>query len=346
MPDAVSRGPAGPGDMFCPELRVFMIISVSFASALICAALMGYAIQSGATCTVYAVSELIEKRRASRLIAMLEAGLWVAVVVTLAGAAQLAVDPPRAYAPTLWTIAGGLLLGLGAFVNGACVFGSVARIGSGEIGFIATPLGYFLGVLVFDQMRAAPQVHSAGTGWQLPILLALAIGAYALIRASLVLIWTIRRTRPDHARLLWDPHEATLVIGVTFAIMMLSVGRWTYPELLSDLAHGKDHGTLWRIILFLALLAGARLAGYRQGKTAWITPTRQRIAACLCGGAMMGMGGTLIPGGNDGLVLVGLPFLMPYALLALAVMVGVIALAIVTQTTWMARRAAPQPAAD
>ncbi|MNT83615.1 hypothetical protein D3C72_2235130 [compost metagenome] len=33
---------------------------------------------------------------------------------------------------------------------------------------------------------------------------------------------------------------------------------------------------------------------------------------------MMGIGGTLIPGGNTGLVLVGMPLLWPYAWLAFA----------------------------
>ena len=62
--------------------------------------------------------------------------------------------------------------------------------------------------------------------------------------------------------------------------------------------------------------------------TAWTMPTRKRIQTCLIGGAMMGIGGAMIPGGNDGLVLVGLPFLMPYALASLTTMVTVIALAI------------------
>ena len=114
-------------------------------------------------------------------------------------------------------------------------------------------------------------------------------------------------------------------------MMMLGVGPWTYPELLSDIAKGKSAEMLWRILLFAALLAGARLGGLRHGRSAWVRPTAARIRSCLIGGAMMGVGGALIPGGNDGLVLVGLPFLMPYALVALTTMVLVIALAILLQ---------------
>lgn len=305
-----------------------------FAVALICAGSMGYAIQSGATCTVYAVSELIEKRRASRLIAMLEAGLWVAATLMIGRLLLVAPVTVTNYSSGSLTVLGGILLGLGAYVNGACVFGSVARLGSGEIGFVVTPLGYFLGVKLFDSVFQTAPVHLADAvpaGSQLPLVVLATFAFYAVFRAARVTWWTIQRVRPANAPTLWNPHEATLVIGVTFAVMLLVVGRWTYPELLSDLAKGETNDILSRIALFAALLTGARLGGMRHGFAAWIKPTTARINACLIGGGMMGIGGSLIPGGNDGLVLVGLPFLMPYALLALATMVTVIALAILTQ---------------
>lgn len=307
------------------------LITAAFAIAMLCAGLMGYAIQSGATCTVYAVSELIEKRRASRLIALLEAGLWVAA--TLIIAAWLEMLPVRTAAFELGklTILGGILLGLGAYVNGACVFGSVARIGSGEIGFLITPLGFFLGVEIFEKLVGIEPMRlpqAASSLAQLPLLLLAAFTLLAAARAARIIWRAFRRDRPAGTSPLWNPHVATLVIGITFAVMLLGVGPWTYTELLADLAKGKMGGIIWRIALFAALLAGARLGGLRHGMTAWTKPTRERIQTCLIGGAMMGVGGALIPGGNDGLVLVGLPFLMPYALASLATMVTVIALAI------------------
>ncbi len=307
------------------------MITAAFGIAVLCAGLMGYAIQSGATCTVYAVSELIEKRRASRLVALLEAGLWVAA--TLIIAALLQMTPVRAAAFELGrlTILGGILLGLGAYVNGACVFGSVARVGSGEIGFLITPLGFFLGVEIFDKLVGIEPMRlpqAASSFAQLPLLLLATFMFLALARAARIIWRAFQRDRPAGANKLWNPHVATLIIGITFAVMLLGVGPWTYTELLSDLAKGKSGDIIWRIALFTALLAGARLGGLRHGMTAWTMPNRLRIQTCLVGGAMMGFGGAMIPGGNDGLVLVGLPFLLPYALASLATMVTVIALAI------------------
>lgn len=52
--------------------------AVGLLLATLAVAVMGFAIQRGATCTVAAVDELLTKRRAHRLVAMPEASLWVA----------------------------------------------------------------------------------------------------------------------------------------------------------------------------------------------------------------------------------------------------------------------------
>jgi toxin CptA len=50
------------------------------------------------------------------------------------------------------------------------------------------------------------------------------------------------------------------------------------------------------------------------------------LARCLSGGILMGAGSLAIPGGNDGLVLTGLPLLWPHAWIAFATMCVSIAL--------------------
>lgn len=58
--------------------------ATAFSIALLCAAIMGYAIQRGATCMVAAVEEVLTRRRAHRLIALGEAAIWVAGGLILA----------------------------------------------------------------------------------------------------------------------------------------------------------------------------------------------------------------------------------------------------------------------
>ena len=50
----------------------------------------------------------------------------------------------------------------------------------------------------------------------------------------------------------------------------------------------------------------------------------------------MGLGGMLIPGGNDSLILVGLPLIQPHAWAAIAAMALVIALGLLVQRRWAA----------
>ena len=74
-----------------------------------------------------------------------------------------------------------------------------------------------------------------------------------------------------------------------------------------------------------------------------IKPRRPSILAigrCLLGGFMLGFGGSLVPGANDGLILLGLPLLYPHAWLAFASMLLTIAAALLVQEhgTAMVRR--------
>jgi hypothetical protein len=300
--------------------------------ALFSAALMGMAIQRGATCMVAAVDEVITRRRCSRALALAEAAIWVGgltAIAQLAGAFRMA---PANYAVTLWTLLGGLLLGLGAWVNRACVFGAVARIGSGQWAYFATPVGFFLGCLI--PIGSTSAVHGP------TVLFAHA----ALIAAgfSLLALWRLGEAAraPDRLGHLWAPHRATLLIAITFVTTMLTVGLWAYTDALAALAHAMDARLALRGVMVLALLAGAVAGGWIAGA---IRPERIRAAAvlrCLTGGALMGFGGMLVPGSNDGLIMFGLPLLRPYAWVAVATMTLAIAasIALTSRLAIMARR--------
>ena len=55
-----------------------VVFSAAFVVAVLCASVMGYAIQRGATCAVAAVDEVVAERAFGRLLALVEAALWVA----------------------------------------------------------------------------------------------------------------------------------------------------------------------------------------------------------------------------------------------------------------------------
>jgi toxin CptA len=318
--------------------------------AALCVGLMGFAIQRGATCTVAAVDEVLTKGRARRLTAMLEASLWVAGGLALAQLAQLGGSMPGAHAVGAWTVIGASLLGLGAWLNGACVFGAIARLGSGEWAYAATPLGFYLGCLSVGLLF--PQAHSTPLADPSPLLLG------GPVVAAVFLAFVLWRLKPALAALrgpgaaawlrqtVWAPHAATIVIGVTFVLTLLLAGRWAYTDALADLARemrlamDSRRAPLLPLALFAALCAGALIGGHSAGRWQPRSGSPAQALRCCVGGAVMGWGSLLIPGSNDGLILIGLPLLRPYAWLAFATMFAVIALAMTLQRAWRTRHTA------
>lgn len=289
---------------------------------------MGYAIQRGATCTVAAVAQILNERKFSRLWAMIEASIWVLGGLLLLNRLGHAELMPAAYELSVWTVAGAVLLGVGAAVNKGCVFGAIARFGNGDWAYIATPIGFYLGCLMVQSpLLSVMNVTLAKPSIVLesPIWLALAIFAWMMFRA-LPPLYRSWRDPKGLTKGLWAPHSATLVIGVTFVILFWLMGPWAYTDLLAELARGGMSGVSLRAALLLALLAGAALGGWTASYFRPIAVTFGGLARCLLGGIMMGIGSLAIPGSNDGLILTGLPLLRPHAWVAFATMCIAIAL--------------------
>lgn len=291
----------------------------AFLLALAAALAMGFAIQRGGTCMVAAVDQLVRKKSATRLLALIECSLWTSGLGLGAISLGLHFTASPAYAPGLTTFFGGLLLGLGASVNGACVFGSVARIGSRDWNYLLALPGFFLGSLAHHHAVGAPAGAAMGTSasvWSLPLLVLLAGSlAYGATRA-----WRGRRTSGP----LFDYRLATISIGFAFVVLAVVSGPWTYTEVFSRVAHGGAAPSIFEAALLGALLAGAVIGGWNGARGGGFRMTR--ALQCLVGGMLMGAGSSLIPGGNDNLILVGLPSFQSHAWLAILSMILAIAI--------------------
>ena len=307
-----------------------VLTSAAFLVAAACAGLMGFAIQRGATCTVAAVDEVVRRGAFRRLTAMVEASIWVVGGLAIAQTLGFLPAMPAGMAVTGATIVGGALLGLGAWVNGACVFGAIARLGSGEWCYATTPLGFYAGCVAFA--AAVPNASARVLPYESPVLAAApwvavlfaVFGAWRVGRALLApgdSELLVRRIRDAFATDLWTPHAATTVIGVTFVFLLLAAGgAWAYTDVLAELARGMAANVAVRGFLLLALFAGAVAGGWTAGRFRRAAISWGQLARCIVGGALMGWGSLWIPGGNDGLILVGMPLLWPYAWVAFGAM--------------------------
>lgn len=276
----------------------------------LCAFVMGIAIQRGSTCLVAAFDELLSVGQATRLLAIAEASLWVTGGLLLARAAGDMVSVPHPSTTTALAIVGGSLFGIGA-----CAFGTVARFGSGEWAYAFTPLGIFVGDLSLRHVLAMMAASAPEDS------LILAIGSWVLVPITMLIIWRVvgfgrSLASADSISRPWSAHAATAVIGVTFLAMFLTIGPWAYTDLLSDIARGAvDLGDV-RCVLIGALLLGAVSAGWQGGRLQFRAPVGRAVFRCWAGGLLMGWGSALIPGGNDGLLLIGVPLLRSYAWVA------------------------------
>lgn len=297
-----------------------------FLATLALASGFGFLTRWANICIVHAGERWLVHRRADVLLdfascAAFSGLLLVPLAWTMPGWMQLS---PVAW-PTLPLFAGALLFGLGASVNGACAFGTVARIGAGDFALLFSLPGYALGLVLGRGLGAtrptpwnSPVAHfdTVGLGWWLLLALLASLEVRAMRTAP------PGRRRRDRLMLI----AMSLCGGLLFAMVRNSIyGRAVEPG-VRWLARIPGMYEWSGLTLLLAVLGGATVAGVIRSEWRWRPPQPLRSLQSLAGGTLMGCGAALIPGGNDFLVLWGAPSAAPDAMVALPAMVtGVLA---------------------
>src|SRR5262249_27681813 len=153
-------------------------------------------------------------------------------------------------------------------------------------------------------------------------------------------VWRLWRAWPQGASLsqvlLASPYRLTAaaaVLGISNGVLYALHGSWAYTTAiqreigLGGIESEKPGAVQW--LLVGSLLAGAIFSAIQRNRfrLAW-RPSAAWIQNII-GGALMGFGAFLIPGGNDVLLLEGIPSLSPRALLALVAMIIGIAATII-----------------
>jgi toxin CptA len=293
--------------------------AAAFIVGLLAIGLLGFANQRGGLCTVQALEDILERRQFGRLFALIEASLWVAGGLVLLEAFGLVHVMPAGFEPSVHTVLGGVLLGVGAVFNGACAFGTIGRIGRGQWAYLAMPIGFFLGCLAMSQWFV-PREHAAKSMlFVLPWWVT--IGCVVLIAWRLFVHgFAVRRAAPQPLSRHWSPHVATVCVGLAFLVASVALGTWTYTESLIGFARGMSVNGLAHLALIVAVFTGSGVGAWRMGVFRPLAPRVRDVARCTVGGFLMGAGAFAIPGGSDGLVLVGMPMLWSYAWLGFASM--------------------------
>src|SRR6476659_3371341 len=114
--------------------------------------LAGYATQRGSVCAVRATNELVLERKASRYVGFFFCAACGLLVMAMAEMLGRPVFVHYAgLSVSLAAVVGGAIVGLGAYINGRCAFGTVAELGSGRLSRLATLLGFIAGTVLGDR---------------------------------------------------------------------------------------------------------------------------------------------------------------------------------------------------
>lgn len=289
----------------------------------VAAFVLGTALARANSCTVASTRRLVIERRSDWLLGLLVAISWSGLTLSLFALAM----PGKIYMPGqmpigLPLVAGGVLLGIGATLNGGCFLGSVRRLGRGDLNYLFTLAGIAVAMALAslwlsDESPDQAMAHGLevlrpkdSTAW--------AILAFAPFAAYGLWKWISRR----RATML-----ALIGVGISGGVVYASSPGWSYASTLARAVSGQlDHNPSLAEAGTVALVCGAILSSAVKHEFALRRPRLKPSLGCLFGGALMGIGAMLIPGGNDTLMLWAIPGLTAYGPAAYAIMIATIAM--------------------
>jgi hypothetical protein len=269
---------------------------------------LGFALNHGSVCTVIATTELFSEKRPARFIALIECAIWAALVYAI-----LETSPTmyHGWSSLGYLVPAAILFGVGIYVNGACVFGSVGHIGNGETVFGFTFIGIaavFYFESLFGLLPQRPPIRDSlpfGT-----VSLAIALLAILALRLSVSL-----KSESNFRRLTLSMGA----IGITFTIVAVVAPQFSITTSVGSIASIPVTGAVISVCMFGGSLISAR-SRRRRFMLKW--PTIKGVARTTLGGILMGVGALSIPGGNDTLLMIGFPMGAWQAVLAYLLLVA------------------------
>lgn len=321
-----------------------MIGAVTFAFCCVLAGILGFAAHRASVCTVRAVAEYTHSGTGYMMVSIGKSVLWVfAVTLPVFFLLPQTAGNIGGWQLTGMAMAGGLLFGIGAGVNGACAYSTMTRMVDGEIGMLLAVAGFALGVGAFVLLLGGEVLaRPAATPGLVPVIV-----PYAGILGAAFLAWAVYefarlwRTRPNDRslrQLVLAPQyrlsTSAMLIGLCAGTIFLLFGSPGYTTTFQQVIEGylgtRDWPPYGRWIVLVAVLFGMLSSTWQRRSFRIDWRPRWSWLRNIIGGALMGFGTALLPGGNDALVLYGIPSLSPHAIPAYLALVAGIAVALLS----------------
>jgi uncharacterized protein len=323
-----------------------------FAIAL--ALVLGFAAHRASVCMVRAVAEIMSSGSGSILLSISKSMLWVwALTIPVFALVPAASMGLAGWSLTGIAVLGGFLFGMGAAMNGGCAYSTMARFVDGDGKMLATIIGFAVGIFCFATLakwgwltRPAPAPAWVGSllagKWAriCAAILACAFLAWALY--EILRLWRTRAKGERVIELILAPRyrlsTAALLVGLSGALLFLLFGPISYTATFDLIIQGalgtQDSPTPMRMVLLLAVMAGMLMSTLQRGTFRVDWRPQFSWLLNLSAGVLMGLGIALAPGGNDALLLDGIPILSPYAMPTFAALVAGVAFGLVLMRRW------------
>ncbi|MGD9923497.1 MAG: YeeE/YedE thiosulfate transporter family protein [Pseudorhodoplanes sp.] len=317
---------------------------IALIVSCILAAILGFAAHRASICTVRAVAELTHSGTGYMIVSIVKSALWVfAITIPVFLLVPHTTASINGWQLTTTALFGGLLFGIGAGVNGACAYATMARMVDGEVGMLLTVAGFALGVILFVVLLGA---GIASRPVPAPSLVPDTMQVAPYVGALLLLLVLIEMTR------LWRSHPpgttirelifapayrlstAALLMGLAAGTIFLLFGSPGYTTTFQQVVEGhigtRPMPTYGRWVVLGSVLVGMFASTWQRKSFRIDWKPRLSWFRSIFGGILMGIGTALLPGGNDALILYGIPGLSPHALPAYAALLLGIFVALLT----------------
>lgn len=316
---------------YCLKTKMLFSLAVIIISFLV-----GFAMKRGGLCTYAAVVQIVHEKRLERLMVFLGAAAWATLIVLpLYWLMPNKFSLSLTHHHTLTALLGGAVLGVGAFFNKGCFFGTFVQLVSGNLNYLATLLGLSTGVILTHQYldNLIPGTLDTTTVFKpssIAYLWLLSMSVFALF-----MLWGVKlrgngiiKRMAGLCTLNWQSSFAMIIIGIGGGLLYATVNGWNYADVLANttnqlIIHKGIGPSQIALISSLSMVSGGIIAALTAREFMIRQAQLSIIFSCFLGGLLMGSAAMLTPGGNDGLLLKGIPSLAPHALIGYIAMIVV-----------------------
>lgn len=309
----------------------------------------GFSVRRGSICLVRATHEIVERKPAKTMLFVMEA-MTVALSITIPAMIFFPdhVSLAASYDITFYLVIGAALYGLGASINGACALGTLNQLMNGKIEYLATILGLAAGFMVFLHLDLIPTIQklkSAGyADFNVLLFLPLMIIVWgvALFQTTKFMKQSDEKKLKKFQQYLTSPVARDFIgvsiFGLCGGLLYLILGRsWDYTKFIMDVEEHLHEGALPDIsvlpalITTLAIVSGMTIATVLSKNFKFHPGTFKAFAERFLAGSLMGFAVGFIPGGNDTIILHGIPGIAFHAPVALTIMMMSIAVVVLAK---------------